>query len=71
MQFYSTNRKTSLVSLCEAVVRGLAADRGLFMPEVIRRFPPAFYQNMKEMTLAKFLLSWPRPFSGKMWKPVN
>ena len=51
MQFYSTNRKTSPVSLREAVVRGLAADRGLFMPEVIRRFPPAFYQNMKEMTL--------------------
>ena len=45
MQFYSTNRKTSPVSLREAVVRGLATDRGLFMPEVIRRFPPAFYQR--------------------------
>ena len=31
MQFYSTNRKTSPVSLREAVVRGLAADQGAFL----------------------------------------
>ena len=42
MLYYSTNKKTSPVSLHDAVVRGLAADKGLFMPEVIRRFPPPF-----------------------------
>ena len=65
MQFYSTNRKTSPVSLREAVVRGLAADRGLFMPEVIRRFPPAFYQNMKEMTLREISFVVAEAFFGE------
>ena len=65
MQFYSTNRKTSPVSLREAVVRGLATDRGLFMPEVIRRFPPAFYQNMKEMTLREISFVVAEAFFGE------
>ena len=65
MQFYSTNRKTSPVSLREAVVRGLAADRGLFMPEVTRRFPPAFYQNMKEMTLREISFVVAEAFFGE------
>ena len=65
MQFYSTNRKTSPGALREAVVRGLAADRGLFMPEVIRRFPPAFYQNMKEMTLREISFVVAEAFFGE------
>ena len=65
MKFYSTNKKTSPVSLHDAVVRGLAADKGLFMPEVIRRFPPAFYQNMKEMTLREISFVVAEAFFGE------
>jgi len=36
MKYYSTSNKTYRASLREAVIRGLAPDRGLFMPE---RFP--------------------------------
>ena len=64
MEFYSTNKKTSPVSLHDAVVKGLAADRGLFMPEVIRRFPPAFYQDMKEMTLREISFVVAEAFFG-------
>jgi threonine synthase len=39
MQFYSTNNKSHKVSLEEAVVRGLAPDGGLYMPETITPFP--------------------------------
>lgn len=65
MLYYSTNKKTSPVSLHDAVVRGLASDKGLFMPEVIRRFPPAFYQNMKEMTLREISFVVAEAFFGE------
>ena len=32
MKYYSTNKQAPMASLQEAVVKGLAADRGLFMP---------------------------------------
>lgn len=51
MQYYSTNGNSPKVSLQEAVVQGLAADRGLFMPEVIPTIPKAFFNNISEMTL--------------------
>ena len=35
MKYYSTNQQAPLASLSEAVVRGLATDRGLYMPERI------------------------------------
>ena len=39
MIYYSTNNPNLEVSLQEAVVKGLAADRGLFMPERIPSLP--------------------------------
>ena len=43
MKYYSTNRKASDATLEEAVVKGLAADRGLYMPHNIRILPASFY----------------------------
>ena len=51
MKYYSTNHQTPDVTLQEAVVKGLAADKGLFMPERINALPAAFYENMSQMTL--------------------
>mgnify|MGYP002585973240 CR=1 FL=1 len=36
MKYYSTNKQALLASLEEAVVKGLAGDKGLYMPEHIR-----------------------------------
>ena len=36
MKYYSTNKQAPLASLEEAVVKGLAGDKGLYMPEHIR-----------------------------------
>ena len=33
MKYYSTNRQAPEVTLSEAVVKGLAPDKGLYMPE--------------------------------------
>ena len=51
MKYYSTNGKTPMVTLAEAVVKGLAADRGLFMPEHIGKMPKAFFNNISSMSL--------------------
>ena len=51
MKYYSTNHNTPDVTLSEAVVKGLAADRGLFMPETITTLPEEFFKNIASMSL--------------------
>ncbi|WP_243349636.1 threonine synthase [Parabacteroides sp. FAFU027] len=50
MKYYSTNKQVAPASLQEAVVKGLAADRGLFMPEKIKALPTEFYENIDKMS---------------------
>ncbi len=50
MKYYSTNGQAPLASLEKAVVRGLAEDRGLYMPERIPVLPDEFYENIQTMT---------------------
>jgi len=49
MKYYSTNRQAPLASLEEAVVRGLATDKGLYMPERIKQLPKEFFDGIAEM----------------------
>ena len=51
MRYYSTNKQAPVVTLAEAVVKGLAPDNGLYMPEKIHVLPDAFFKNIGEMTL--------------------
>jgi threonine synthase len=46
MLFYSTNNRSYKVSLEEAVIRGLAPDNGLYMPEVIVPFPESYFETL-------------------------
>ena len=50
MQYYSTNGTAPKASLQDAVVRGLAPDKGLYMPERIPTSPQAFFNNIGEMS---------------------
>lgn len=50
MKYYSTNRKAPLASLSEAVIKGLAGDRGLYMPERIDRLPASFYSQIERLS---------------------
>ena len=53
--YYSTNGKAPVADLTKAVVKGLAEDRGLYMPERINKLPKAFFddiQNMKFQDIA-------------------
>lgn len=46
MQYYSTNKQAPSATLEEAVVKGLAADKGLFMPFTIKPLPQEFYDTI-------------------------
>lgn len=46
MKFYSLNKQAPKVSFKEAVVNGIAPDRGLYFPEEINALPPSFFENI-------------------------
>jgi len=50
MKYYSTNKKVSGVSLQDAVVKGLAEDKGLFMPDTIKTLPTEFFDTIENLT---------------------
>ena len=50
MFYYSTNHTASRATLRDAVVRGLAEDRGLYMPEVIKQLPASFWSEIADLT---------------------
>ena len=53
MKYYSTNRQAPVATLEEAVVKGLAADKGLFMPEMIKPLPQEFYDTIDTLTFRR------------------
>ena len=50
MLYYSTNQQAAPASLEEAVVKGLASDKGLFMPQSIRLLPRAFFDEIDTLS---------------------
>lgn len=65
MMYYSTNRKAPLATLEEAVVKGLAGDRGLYMPEKIKRLPQEFYDNIADMSFHEIAIKVADAFFGE------
>jgi threonine synthase len=51
MHFYSTNNLSAHVTLEEAVIKGLAPDNGLYMPEKISLMPPRFFKEISHLSL--------------------
>ena len=50
MKYYSTNHTAPVASLHEAVVKGLAPDRGLYMPERIKKLPQDFFDGIDQLS---------------------
>ena len=65
MRYYSTNRNTPDVTLKEAVVKGLAADNGLFMPEQIYKFEPSFFDEIQNLTFQEIAFEVAKKFFGE------
>ena len=51
MKYYSTNKTAPKASLEDAVIHGLAPDRGLYMPEEIQKLPAEFFQQLDQLSL--------------------
>lgn len=65
MKYYSTNHKAPLASLHEAVVRGLAPDRGLYMPERINKLPQSFFDHIDKLSFQEIAYQVAQAFFGE------
>ncbi|MBQ3780834.1 MAG: threonine synthase, partial [Bacteroidaceae bacterium] len=65
MKYYSTNNQAPLASLEKAVVKGLAEDRGLYMPERIKQLPQEFFDHIQDMTFQQVACTVADAFFGE------
>ena len=65
MKYYSTNQQAPIASLEEAVVKGLASDKGLFMPEQIKKLPTSFYDNIENLSFQEIAYQVADAFFGE------
>ncbi len=65
MRYYSTNQQASWATLEEAVVKGLAPDKGLYMPETIKTLPAEFYENIDKMSFQEIAYTVADAFFGE------
>ena len=65
MNYYSTNKQAPPVSLQEAVVRGLAPDRGLYMPERINTLPASFFEELPGLSFQEMSYRVAMAFFGE------
>ena len=64
MKYYSTNHQAPEADLRKAVVKGLAEDRGLYMPEEIHKLPKAFIDDMPTMRFQDIAFNVASAFFG-------
>ena len=50
MKYYSLNHNAPQVSFKEAVIQGLASDRGLYFPETITPLAPTFFDTIENLS---------------------
>ena len=65
MRYYSTNNRDIAATLRDAVIRGLAPDRGLYMPESIRKLPESFFLSIDKMSLQEISYAVADAFFGE------
>ena len=65
MNYYSTNGNAPIADLHKAVVKGLAEDRGLYMPEKIKQLPKDFFDNIDKMSFQEIAYAVADAFFGE------
>ncbi|WP_034039923.1 threonine synthase [Wocania ichthyoenteri] len=50
MNYYSLNKKAPNASFKDAVIKGLAPDKGLYFPETITTLPKSFWDNIDNLS---------------------
>ncbi|MDR0541392.1 MAG: threonine synthase [Dysgonamonadaceae bacterium] len=65
MKYYSTNRLSPAADLQQAVVKGLAPDKGLYMPESIPAFPNSFFERIDQLSFHEIAYEAASAFFGE------
>ncbi len=65
MKYYSTNGKAPVATLEKAVVKGLAEDKGLYMPERIKPLPKEFFDGIDKMSFQEIAYTVADAFFGE------
>ena len=65
MKYYSTNKQASDASLEEAVVKGLASDKGLYMPYEIKPLPKSFFDEIENLSFQEIAYRVADAFFGE------
>ena len=58
MIYKSLNKKSKPVKFEEAVVRGIAPDRGLYFPEKIHHLPASFFNDIENKTIPEIAFQY-------------
>lgn len=53
MNYFSLNKKAANTSFRNAVIKGLAPDKGLYFPEHIDPLPKSFFENIDDLTYSE------------------
>ena len=64
MRYYSTNKKSPVVSFKEATIKGQAPDNGLYFPELIPILPNGFIKKIKSLSKEEIAYTVIRPYVG-------
>ena len=64
MQYFSLNKNAPRVGFEEAVIQGLAPDRGLYFPESITPLPYSFFKNIENLSREEIAFEAIKQFVG-------
>lgn len=64
MKFYSLNHNSPDVSFREAVIQGLAPDKGLYFPESVAALPTEFFDNIEKLSNPEIAFEAIKQFVG-------
>lgn len=63
MKYYSLNKKSNAVSFKEALIKGIAPDKGLYYPQKINPFKKSFIQELKKLSNTEIAYECLRQFT--------
>ncbi len=64
MKYYSLNKQAPVVTFDEAVIRGIAPDKGLYFPENIPVLPATFWEKIEHLSKEEIAVEVMKPFVG-------
>jgi len=62
LNYYSLNKQASNVSFRDAVIKGIAPDKGLYFPESITPLPDSFFENIENLSHHEIAFKAIQPF---------